>query len=141
MFFFLIFYKTTNITYISHKIEKYWKKSIFILIINVDFQTFLLTNSAFHFVDQGMKYLLSEGEQPQEWRDLFDVIITSASKPLFYKRFIFCMFFGVMFSDRPFRLVDTNTGSIKWEQVGELKPGEVYVDGSLKVRKKLWWWY
>ena len=48
-------------------------------------QIFLITNSAYWYVNHGMTYLLGE-----EWRTFFDVIIRQARKPSFFgeqKRF------------------------------------------------------
>ena len=55
---------------------------------------FLLTNSDFRFVNEGMRFMFDD----DNWRDLFDVIITSAKKPTFYS------------AHRPFREVDPKTG-------------------------------
>lgn len=50
-------------------------------------QIFLITNSAYWYVNHGMSYLLG-----QDWRNFFDVIICQARKPSFFgaeKRFFF----------------------------------------------------
>ncbi|KAL6077826.1 5'-nucleotidase domain-containing protein [Balamuthia mandrillaris] len=87
---------------------------------------FLLTNSSYHFVDAGMRHMLSSSSS--SWESLFDVIITDAQKPLFYSQ------------ARPFRKVDRGTGRFTWKQVQELKTGEVYVHGSLNELEKLTGW-
>ncbi len=49
-------------------------------------QLFLITNSAFWYVNRGMTYLLGE-----EWQKYFDIVICQARKPSFFgaqKRFI-----------------------------------------------------
>ena len=48
-------------------------------------EIFLITNSAYWYVNHGMSYLLGEN-----WRNFFDVIICQARKPSFFgeeKRF------------------------------------------------------
>jgi len=48
-------------------------------------QIFLITNSAYWYVNCGMSYLLGE-----DWRNFFDIIICQARKPSFFgaeKRF------------------------------------------------------
>ena len=48
-------------------------------------QIFLITNSAYLYVNHGMSYLLGE-----DWQNFFDVIICQARKPSFFgeqKRF------------------------------------------------------
>ena len=46
---------------------------------------FLLTNSEGYYTDAVLSFLLDrEGEEPRDWRDLFDVIIVDAAKPGFF---------------------------------------------------------
>lgn len=47
---------------------------------------FLITNSAFWYVNRGMTYLLGK-----QWQDYFDIVICQARKPSFFgaqKRFV-----------------------------------------------------
>ena len=74
-----------------------------------------LTNSAFPFVNAGMRFLVGD-----EWRQLFDVVITSAQKPGFYS------------GDRPFRVYSSKSTPasqdfIGWRHAGlhDLKDGRV----------------
>ncbi|KAI9594731.1 HAD-superfamily hydrolase [Syncephalis fuscata] len=96
---------------------------------------FLLTNSGFEFVDRGLAYITGR----HDWRDLFDVCIVNAAKPVFYR------------GRRPFRRVnvDDNTASTRndqldqvngidpnfygtsWSVVNEFKRGEVYSGGNI----------
>jgi len=75
-----------------------------------------VSNSPFWYVDAGMKYVVGEN-----WRDDWDVVITSAGKPLFYTD-----------EQRPFREVSVNTGRIKFKKIDKLQRGDVYTEGCLK---------
>lgn len=83
----------------------------------------LMSNSAFWYVDAGMKYIVGE-----DWRDLFDVVIASAQKPAFYTE------------KRPFREVSVRTGRIKFKPITELETGEVYCSGSISELLRLTGW-
>ncbi len=85
---------------------------------------FLLTNSPFHFVNAGMKYMLGE-----DWRSLFKVIVVSADKPSWFTA-----------TGRPFRNLNLETGQILWERVSQFEPGNVYVGGSMDVFTKMTKW-
>ncbi|KAI9313359.1 5' nucleotidase family-domain-containing protein [Dichotomocladium elegans] len=61
--------------------------------------------------DEGMSYLTSTSD----WRDLFDVVVTSSRKPDFYR------------SRRPFRRAREPT----WRTVDRFEPGEIYQGGNL----------
>jgi len=78
-------------------------------------QIFLITNSAYWYVNHGMSYLLG-----QDWRNFFDVIICQARKP---------SFFGA--EKRPFREIDVDKNSKSWDRVNKIEHGKVYVDGNL----------
>jgi hypothetical protein len=70
-------------------------------------RTFLLTNSAFPFVDAGMKQITSlEPEfadgSGQDWRSLFDFVGVVASKPAFFTE------------RRPFRCACPPVGAVSW---------------------------
>lgn len=59
------------------------------------------SNSPFWYCDAGMNYVVGP-----DWRDQWDVVITSAGKPAFYTE-----------DNRPFREVDIGTGKLKFKQV------------------------
>ncbi|XP_039795272.1 5'-nucleotidase domain-containing protein DDB_G0275467-like isoform X2 [Panicum virgatum] len=82
---------------------------------------FLLTNSPFHFVDGGMRYLLEDQHfDGNSWRELFDVVIAQANKPAFYN------------SDHPFRVYDTQKDTLAFTAVDKFLPDQVYYHGCLK---------
>lgn len=62
------------------------------------------SNSPFWYCDAGMNYVVGP-----DWRDQWDVVITSAGKPAFYTE-----------DNRPFREVDIGTGKLKFRQVSAL---------------------
>ena len=82
---------------------------------------FLLTNSPYYFVDAGMTYMLGK-----EWRDLFDVVITSADKPSWFT--------GV---GRPFRRYHVESQQIAWDRVAAFERSQVYVGGSMDQFTKM----
>lgn len=94
---------------------------------NAGKKLFLLTNSPFHFVNAGMKFLMKTDRDIQDWKQLFDIIMVSADKPNFFH----------LGHDRPFRELDIATGQIKWEPVAYFKPNHVYVEGSLSLFNKI----
>jgi len=61
-------------------------------------------NSPFWYCDAGMNYVVGP-----DWRDQWDVVITSAGKPAFYTE-----------DNRPFREVDIGTGKLKFRQVSAI---------------------
>lgn len=93
-------------------------------------KVFLLTNSPFHFVNEGMNFLFQNNDPNHEehWTKYFDIVISSANKPQFYTR------------NRPFRRMNPRTGRVYWETVNSLTPGGFYVDGSLTQLAKLTQW-
>ncbi|GBM02043.1 5'-nucleotidase domain-containing protein 3 [Araneus ventricosus] len=85
---------------------------------------FLITNSPFKFVDNGMKYMIGPN-----WRDLFDAIVVQARKPKFF-----------MDQSRPFRIYDVPSNSQLWEKVISLEKGKVYIEGNLKELQRMTGW-
>jgi HAD superfamily 5'-nucleotidase-like hydrolase len=86
---------------------------------------FLLTNSEWTFTDRVMTYLL-EGQLPTypTWRHYFDVIITSAQKPLF-------------FTERhPLYEIDS-AGKILHRAEGPLQRGHIYQGGNVRGFEEL----
>ena len=48
-------------------------------LLNANKQLFLITNSAFWYVNRGMTHLLGK-----KWQDFFDIVICQARKPSFF---------------------------------------------------------
>lgn len=93
---------------------------------------FLLTNSPFHFVDMGMKYMLRNDMSTEElakWPHLFDIVICSAGKPDWFSH------------SRTFRGLDIHEihGQEKhtFGKVNKFVRGRVYTGGSLVEFKRL----
>eukprot|EP00731_Ephydatia_muelleri_P037104 Em0395g11a len=82
-----------------------------------DKKLFLVTNSPFWFVNQGMTYILGS----KDWRDLFDVVIVSARKPSFYNDV-----------NRPFRALNPVSLAPTWRRVTELSKDVVYHQGNMQ---------
>lgn len=85
---------------------------------------FLLTNSPYDFVNEGMSYLVGP-----LWRELFDVVIVEAHKPKFFN------------FDRPFRQFDTTIHSTTWTHVTKLKQGSVYCEGNINDFSRITGWH
>lgn len=90
-------------------------------------QLFLLSNSAFGFIDKGLEFLVGP-----TWREmgLFDVIVTSAQKPSFYRR------------DSPFRAYSGSGSFVKWSKAStsDVAKGRVLIGGSLTELSRLTGW-
>lgn len=84
---------------------------------------FISSNSPWRFVSAGMEHMLGK-----DWKDMFEFVGVSASKPLFYT------------GNRPFRLVSKSTGRIKWSEVTFLKKGGVFTHGSIEELRRLKGW-
>lgn len=81
---------------------------------------FLLTNSEPHYTEAVMSYLLAGAHSAYpSWRDYFDLVITSAKKP---------MFFG---SEEPFRELGPDL-SPSPEPAASLKRGGLYLGGNFQ---------
>lgn len=85
----------------------------------------LVTNSGHEYTEQMMRYLFDfpHGPTPdtshRSWRTYFDIIITSAQKPLFFME------------GTPLREVDEVAGTLRLGSVtGSFKPGVIYAGGS-----------
>lgn len=81
----------------------------------------LITNSEWSYARQIMKYAFDPYCDEETWRDLFDIVIVSASKPRF-------------FSQRPdaFRVEDEER-SLLCAHIGLLETGRVYVGGNARL--------
>ncbi|CAF1147881.1 unnamed protein product [Adineta steineri] len=87
-------------------------------------QLFLITNSAYWYVNRGMTSLLGA-----KWQDFFDIVICQARKP---------SFFGAL--KRPFREININNNSKSWDRVSKLEKGKVYVEGNLTTLAEITHW-
>jgi HAD superfamily 5'-nucleotidase-like hydrolase len=90
-----------------------------------DKKLFLASNSAYHYVDKAMSYAmgLPSDQVPSplktnDWKELFDIVICSAQKPDFFA------------SKKPFRAWNIQYNRPLPTPVHELKPSEIYVQGS-----------
>ncbi|KAG5559604.1 hypothetical protein RHGRI_009214 [Rhododendron griersonianum] len=82
---------------------------------------FLLTNSPYHFVDGGMRFMLEDSLGHRDsWRELFDVVIAQANKPEFYT------------SEHLFRCYDIEKDTLAFSKVDTFLPNKVYYHGCLK---------
>lgn len=106
-------------------------------------QIFLITNSAFWYVNRGMRHLLGH-----DWQDFFDMVICQARKPSFFGPRIRSGELSSVtdrysrFSLRPFREIDVTNQSKSWARVPKLQKGKVYIevrrsDGSQTI-EHLW---
>lgn len=86
---------------------------------------FLLTNSEPHYTEAVMRFLFEGAHTAYpSWRDYFDLVITSAKKP---------MFFG---SEEPFLEVDDQM-QIASEPATQLRRGGMYVGGNFQELSRL----
>ncbi|XP_010472379.2 PREDICTED: 5'-nucleotidase domain-containing protein DDB_G0275467-like isoform X2 [Camelina sativa] len=91
---------------------------------------FLLTNSPYHFVDGGMRYLMEDSFGLRDsWRELFDVVIAKANKPEFYT------------SEHPFRCYDSERDNLAFTKVDAFDPKKVYYHGCLKSFLQITKWH
>ncbi|XP_057419307.1 uncharacterized protein LOC130713552 isoform X2 [Lotus japonicus] len=82
---------------------------------------FLLTNSPYHFVDGGMRFMLEDSMDCRDsWTELFDVVIAKANKPQFYT------------SEHPFRCYDTQKDTLTFTKVDKFHQDKIYYHGCLK---------
>ncbi len=86
---------------------------------------FLLTNSEPNYTDAVMRHLLTSAHPAYPtWRDYFDLVVTSAKKP---------MFFG---SEEPFREIGDDLEP-RPEPVTSLKRGGMYLNGNFQDLSRL----
>ena len=82
----------------------------------------LITNSGWDFTKQIMAYAFDRYCEPGEtWRDLFDIVIVSASKPRFFAE-----------NSPIYRVVDEDQ-SLMLPHNGPLEPGQVYFGGNARL--------
>lgn len=114
---------------VSQNVEKYidanlQMEAFFKRLKDANKQIFLVTNSPYHFVNQGMNMLVG-----QNWKDYFDVVIVQARKPRFFTD-----------DSRPFRVFDTKTGTHLWDRVRKLEREKTYFEGTVKQLQELMNW-
>ncbi|XP_068966778.1 5'-nucleotidase domain-containing protein 3 isoform X2 [Bombus flavifrons] len=85
---------------------------------------FLVTNSPFHFVDTGMRFLVGDN-----WKDYFDVVIVQARKPKFFTE-----------ESRPLRIYDEVNKTQLWDRVTKLQKGVIYLEGTVKQLQDMTGW-
>ncbi|XP_065344327.1 5'-nucleotidase domain-containing protein 3 isoform X2 [Cloeon dipterum] len=85
---------------------------------------FLVTNSPFHFVDKGMRYIVGN-----DWKNFFDVTIVQARKPKFFTD-----------ESRPIRLYDTVSRTQLWDRVTRLEKGKIYFEGTINQLQDMTGW-
>ncbi|KAH9391480.1 5'-nucleotidase domain-containing protein 3 [Tyrophagus putrescentiae] len=86
---------------------------------------FVITNSPFHFVDNGMKYMIGD-----DWRSLFDIVVVQARKPKFFTQ-----------QSRPFRRFNIAGDRMAWQRVADLERGQVYMEGTVFELLKMTGWH
>jgi len=95
-------------------------------------KTFLVTNSGYKYTKQVMTYLcdIEEGPEPNvpqvHWKDLFDLILVDAKKPLFFEE------------GTALRQIDEKTGTLRIGHfTGKHERGHVYSGGNSEVFSEL----
>ncbi|XP_015601023.1 5'-nucleotidase domain-containing protein 3 isoform X3 [Cephus cinctus] len=89
-----------------------------------DKRMFLVTNSPFHFVDKGMRFLVGD-----DWKHYFDVVIVQARKPRFFTE-----------ESRPLRIYDEDNQTQLWDRVTSLEKGVIYLEGTVKQLQDMTGW-
>ncbi|XP_033225206.1 5'-nucleotidase domain-containing protein 3 isoform X1 [Belonocnema kinseyi] len=85
---------------------------------------FLVTNSPFHFVDKGMRFLVGD-----KWQDYFDLVIVQARKPRFFTE-----------ESRPLRMYDEENQTQLWDRVTKIEKGVIYLEGTVKQLQDMTGW-
>ncbi|XP_058799257.1 5'-nucleotidase domain-containing protein 3 [Phymastichus coffea] len=91
-------------------------KKFFDRLQDANKKMFLVTNSPFHFVDKGMRFLVGD-----DWKLYFDVVIVQARKPRFFTE-----------ESRPLRVYDEKNETQLWDRVTKLEKGVIYLEGTVK---------
>ncbi|XP_063974714.1 5'-nucleotidase domain-containing protein 3 [Diachasmimorpha longicaudata] len=99
-------------------------RKFFDRLVSAKKKMFLVTNSPFHFVDKGMKFLVGD-----DWRNYFDVVIVQARKPRFFTD-----------ETRPLRIYDQTQQTLLWDRVTKLEKGVVYLEGTVKQLQDMTGW-
>jgi 5'-nucleotidase len=102
--------------YIDAKPEKL--RQLLVQIRSAGKMTFILTNSAWNYTNVVMEYAMGTAK----WRDYFDMVIVSASKPLFFTE-----------KGTTLREVDTNTGNFQIASIvgSGYERGKVFSGGNV----------
>ena len=94
---------------------------VFTHLAKGDKRFLLCTNSGFNYTNKALSHVLKIPfkKSGKEWRDIFDIVICSASKPNFY------------FNKSNFRVWNVEAGYPSTTPVKSVKKGDVYVNGSV----------
>ncbi|KAH8853372.1 5'-nucleotidase domain-containing protein isoform 1 [Schistosoma japonicum] len=93
-------------------------------LVENDKKLFVISNSSAAYIDKGLKFLVGN-----YWQELFDVIISRANKPTFFKSPM-----------GQFRRTDVSGTFKHWEAVQTFKRGHIYEGGCLEQMIKLTGW-
>ncbi|KAK0075392.1 hypothetical protein PV325_006953, partial [Microctonus aethiopoides] len=93
-------------------------------LVSANKKMFLVTNSPFHFVDKGMKFLVGD-----DWKNIFDVVVVQARKPRFFTD-----------ESRPMRIYDEIQKTQLWDRVTKLEKGVIYLEGTVKQLQDMTGW-
>lgn len=99
-------------------------RKLFERLLKADKKMFLITNSPFKFVNNGMNFLVGH-----DWETFFDVVIVEARKPRFFTN-----------ESRPIRVYDKNTDTNLWDKVSALHKGRIYYQGTIKHLLEMTGW-
>lgn len=94
-------------------------KLLFLRMIKAGFKLMLITNSEYFYTEKVMSYLLTD--EQGEWKDIFDIVICAACKPLFFS------------SGTTLREVNLETGNLKIGTENAFQKGRVYQGGNIKL--------
>ncbi|KAF7495408.1 5'-nucleotidase domain-containing protein 3 [Sarcoptes scabiei] len=120
-----VMHKTLNNQAIPNYLEKNEKLPLFLEHLKKNNKKmFVITNSPFYFVDNGMKYMIGD-----DWRSLFDVIVVQARKPKFFTQ-----------QTRPFRTFNIGSDRMNWTMVSSLDRDKVYMEGTVLGLLKMTGW-
>lgn len=86
---------------------------------------FVITNSPFQFVDNGMKHMIGD-----DWQSFFDIVVVQARKPKFFTQ-----------QSRPFRKYNVGSDRMAWTRVSKLEKGEIYMEGTVFELLKMTGWH
>nr|XP_027201154.1 5'-nucleotidase domain-containing protein 3-like [Dermatophagoides pteronyssinus] len=120
-----VIHKMLDLQKIPNYLEKNERLPVFLEHLRKNNKkVFLITNSPFHFVDNGMKYMIGN-----DWRSLFDVIVVQARKPSFFKK-----------ESRPFRTFNLGSDRMNWNRVSTLDRDKIYMEGTVSGLLKMTGW-
>lgn len=114
---------------VSKHVEEYIEnnkklRKLFELMKSEGKKIFIVTNSGFPFVNNGMNWLIGK-----DWRYLFDLVICQAGKPLFFTD-----------TSRALRVYDEKQNIHLWEKVKSLNKNMIYTKGNVKLINDMTGW-